>query len=124
MEVLGAEALEEAFEELADGLVEDQYEVGTDLDYGGYLEVGTSRHPPYPWLGPAIAHIGSMPIEEALGLTDDPEDLLETIAQLTAEQARINVSAGSRSGRSPGTHPAHPQVQSGDLRDSIQYMEK
>ena len=28
--------------------------VGTKVDYGLYLEFGTSRMPPYPWLFPAV----------------------------------------------------------------------
>lgn len=29
-------------------------EIGTNVEYSKYLEFGTSRHPPYPWLYPAI----------------------------------------------------------------------
>ena len=29
-------------------------EIGTNVDYGKDLEFGTSRHPPYPWLFPAV----------------------------------------------------------------------
>ena len=28
--------------------------IGTNVDYGKSLEFGTSRHPPYPWLFPAV----------------------------------------------------------------------
>jgi len=28
--------------------------VGTNVEYGKPLEFGTSRHPPYPWLYPAV----------------------------------------------------------------------
>jgi len=28
--------------------------VGTNVEYGKYLEFGTSRMPPYPWLFPAV----------------------------------------------------------------------
>ena len=31
-----------------------QVEIGTNVDYGEYLEFGTSRMPPYPWLFPAV----------------------------------------------------------------------
>ena len=29
-------------------------EIGTNVEYGKYLEFGTSRMPPYPWLFPAV----------------------------------------------------------------------
>ncbi len=29
-------------------------EIGTNVYYGIYLEFGTTRHPPYPWLFPAV----------------------------------------------------------------------
>jgi hypothetical protein len=28
--------------------------IGTNVVYGKYLEFGTSHHPPYPWLFPAV----------------------------------------------------------------------
>ena len=28
--------------------------IGTNVEYGKYLEFGTSHHPPYPWLFPAV----------------------------------------------------------------------
>ena len=28
--------------------------IGTNVYYGKYLEFGTSHHPPYPWLFPAV----------------------------------------------------------------------
>ncbi len=33
---------------------EGQVEIGTNVEYGKYLELGTSRMPPYPWLFPAV----------------------------------------------------------------------
>ena len=29
-------------------------EIGTNIIYGKYLEFGTSKHSPYPWLFPAV----------------------------------------------------------------------
>ena len=31
-----------------------EVEIGTNVVYGKYLEFGTSRMPPYPWLFPAV----------------------------------------------------------------------
>jgi hypothetical protein len=31
-----------------------EVEIGTNVYYGKYLEFGTSHHPPYPWLFPAV----------------------------------------------------------------------
>lgn len=31
-----------------------QVEIGTNVYYGKYLEFGTSKMPPYPWLFPAV----------------------------------------------------------------------
>lgn len=33
---------------------EGQVEIGTNIKYGKYLEHGTSKMPPYPWLFPAV----------------------------------------------------------------------
>mgnify|MGYP001577525420 CR=1 FL=1 len=35
---------------VGDGYVE----IGSNVEYGKYLEYGTSRMPPYPWLFPAV----------------------------------------------------------------------
>jgi len=35
---------------VGDGYVE----IGTNVYYGKYLELGTVHHPPYPWLYPAV----------------------------------------------------------------------
>jgi len=32
----------------------DKVEIGTNVVYGKYLELGTVNHPPYPWLFPAV----------------------------------------------------------------------
>ena len=32
----------------------DSVKIGTNVIYGKYLEFGTSRMPPYPWLFPAV----------------------------------------------------------------------
>jgi phage gpG-like protein len=39
---------------LAIDQVEDGFAVGTDVDYGAFLEFGTRRMPQMPWLGPAL----------------------------------------------------------------------
>ena len=31
-----------------------EVEIGTNVDYGRYLELGTVNHPPYPWLFVAV----------------------------------------------------------------------
>jgi HK97 gp10 family phage protein len=33
---------------------QDSVSIGTNVYYGKYLEFGTSRMPPYPWLFPAV----------------------------------------------------------------------
>lgn len=53
--VAGLNALRNAFNALSSDLAPSEaYAVGSPFEYGEYLEMGTSRMPPYPWLGPAV----------------------------------------------------------------------
>lgn len=53
--IQGLKALKSAFTNLPKELGgEQKYAVGTPLNYGKFLEDGTSRMPAYPWLQPAV----------------------------------------------------------------------
>lgn len=106
----GLNALKGAFDEMADQLEpEGGYAVGTPVDYGRYLEEGTSRMPPYPWLQPSTDEMvrNGGKIAEQAGTTNE----LLRIAALEIEanaRARLE-STGSR-----------PYPQTGTLAGSIE----
>lgn len=51
----GLREIKEAFDSLPSDLGGDEkYAVGTPLNYGAFLEDGTSRMPAYPWMQPAV----------------------------------------------------------------------
>lgn len=53
--IQGLQALKSAFEELPETMGgEEAWYFGSPLYYTEFLENGTSRMPPYPWLQPAV----------------------------------------------------------------------
>jgi hypothetical protein len=50
---------------------------------------------------------------------DDVDDVVESVAIALAEKMGINVAAQATGGRSPGTHPLHPKIRTGNLVRSI-----
>ncbi|ELY91471.1 hypothetical protein [Natrialba taiwanensis] len=53
--IAGLNALKNAFDNMSEQVTPiDAYAVGSPIKYGPFLEEGTSRMPPYPWLQPAV----------------------------------------------------------------------
>jgi len=101
----------------ADGIV---YVTGTNVEYSVYLETGTENMEPYPFLFPAMRDVArSWEKYGDVESIDSMEALVKAIAFDIEAQAKKNVRAAAGTGRSPGTHPAHPKVQTGNLIGSI-----
>lgn len=90
--------LREAKEALGNDVV---WTVGTPMDRGLYQEVGTSFHPPQPWLRPA-ANSGRRRMETILSKHDDFDDGMEALAMYVRDEAKKNAP-----------------VRTGELRESI-----
>jgi len=86
-----------------------------------------SGHPPYPWFMPAIREFQANPQRFVLDNTGfnsfeeipNGETLVRSVANALETKMTANVSARSGGDRSPGTHPDHPQRDSGQLAASI-----
>jgi hypothetical protein len=85
-----------------------------------------SGHPPYPFFKPAIREFKATPESfiiantefESINAISDVNELVQSVAFALESQMKRNATAGA-SDRSVGTHPDHPQVQSGNLRARI-----
>ena len=125
----------DGFQTAIDGLrdLEDEwgdapvYVTGTNVEYGVFLERGTSKMPAYPWFRPAIREFKRSPEafirknskDKGIDDIDSAEELIRTIAFCFERQLKENVSAERGTGRSPGTHPEHPTRQSSTLVNSL-----
>jgi len=117
----------EAIEDIKPTIAETEvWRVSATAPYAPYLERGTRHHPPYPFFKPAIRAFQAAPrtyvhktIGKDIDRMDDVGNVVEAIAEGLALQMRINVAAQRLSGRSPGTHPLHPKIRTGQLQDSI-----
>jgi len=104
------------------------YIVGSNVEYGVFLEFGTEDMPPYPWFRPAIRELKANPESFILSNTDfssiddidSTDELITTVAAALENQMTNNVNAQKSVDRSPGTHPEHPQRDTGNLTASIQ----
>jgi len=102
------------------------YAVGTNVEYSIYLEMGTRNMPPYPFFMPAVREFQANPESFILGRTeygsideiDSTQEMVKAVASALQSQIQINATAQA-SGRSPGTAPDNPQVDTGNLRASI-----
>lgn len=87
---------------------ESAYAVGTTQKHGRWLEEGTSRMPPYPWLGPATASV----VRRSGGILDQADTadafIATVAAEIEREATKITESTDQR-----------PYRQSGDLSGSI-----
>jgi len=101
--------------------------VGTNVEYGVYLEMGTRDMPPYPWFRPAIREFRANPEDFITDNTGYPsvdeipstDALVKAVATALQTQMEKNVNAQKATDRSPGTHPEHPRRQDGNLTGDI-----
>lgn len=142
--------LEERYGEASARVVNSGAEYSVQLEYGrGPIEAksadalrfenddgeviyrtSVSGHPPYPFFYPAVREFQAAPEAfilrnsglDSLEALQSTDDLVEAIASALQSQMRANANA-NRSGRSPGTHPEHPEVQTGNLVAQIQVFE-
>jgi len=125
------DGLEETKAQL-DALLEDVdsdavFQVSSGAEYSVFLEFGTEDMPPYPFFRPALREFRANPEAfltkntqfNGLGEIDDGDELVQAIALALESQIKTNATA-SATDRSPGTDPGHPQVDTGNLRASIQ----
>lgn len=125
----GADNLTRKFAEVKQRGEGDRVDVvGTNVEYGIYLEMGTEDMPPYPWFRPAIREFKANPERFILDNTGyssidnipSANHLIGAVSSALERQMKNNVSADRSADRSPGTHPEHPKVDTGNLRASIQ----
>lgn len=98
------------------------FEIHNDAEYAPYLEYGTRKMPPYPFFRPAINEYMAGPNalvrkQQGVGLSDAStvDELVYLLTVSLNQQVQANLRADKASGRSPGTHPDHPQVETGNL---------
>lgn len=95
---------------LKDAGEESTWVVGTHIEYAVYLEFGTSRMPPYPFLRPAAEYVMS-------NQADAIADNAETVDQLVGRLA-LAIESRAKHYASTGVPPG-PDVDTGTLRGSI-----
>lgn len=125
--LVGFSSTMRAFDQLLDQVGgEVVYVVGTNVKYGVFLELGTSKMQAYPWARPAVEEFKNDPegfIDKHTDTNIDgigsSEALVSTVALALERRMKQNASAGRESNRSPGTHPDHPQRQTPNLVPSI-----
>lgn len=110
-------------------IIADEGYLKFEVDGETIFRKSVSGHPPYPWFRPAVnefianpdAFIAKNTELDSLTGVSSAEELLQTIAFALQSQMRANASAQSHAvSRSPGTHPEHPQRDSGNLVARIQ----
>lgn len=109
--IAGYSATLAQLEDLADQWGGDAtWAVGTNVEYGLYLETGTSKMPPYPWLGPAIDDVvSSGKADRIADRADSAEEVVKGIAQAIEQSARERTMSTSE----------RPYPQTGNLASSI-----
>jgi len=96
-----------------------------ETDSGTIFRKSVSGHPPYPFFRPAIREARNNMealVQRHQGLRfedfETADALILAIAESLREQMQNNVRAQG-SNRSPGTHPMHPQVETGNLLNGL-----
>jgi len=104
------------------------FTVGSNVEYGVYLEFGTRDMPPYPWFRPAILEFEANPQDFVIENTNfnsiqeipNGDTLVRAVSNALENKMTDNVNAQKAVDRSPGTNPEHPRRQDGNLTASIQ----
>lgn len=105
--------------------VDSDTAIPIETEDGLIFRQSVSGHPPYPFFRPALREFEANPkpfVAENTGESLDNAvtmaDAIEMVALSLETQIKLNATAQA-SGRSPGTHPDHPQVVTGNLRNGI-----
>lgn len=118
----------DAFRRVREGYGDDsKWVVGVGVEYGAFLEFGTSRMQAYPFLFPAARDVMRRQFDDLEQRAHDQEKptewLVQELALAIENQAKVNADANQEQfagQRSPGTHPSHPAIDFGFLVDSIE----
>lgn len=97
-----------------------------ETDSGTIFRKRVSGHPPYPFFRPAVreaqldlAVLLRKTIQKTPDMASSTDEFVKWVALGLETQMKRNVTAQA-TGRSPGTHPEHPKVQTNNLRSRIQ----
>lgn len=120
-------AVRQRVRELKDDYADNPvFSVGTNVEYAVYLEFGTRDMPPYPFFRPAVWELKANPeaflskhTDSAISDIDSTDEMVQTVA-LALERAITQNANANAPDRSPGTHPDHPEIDTGTLVNSIQ----
>ncbi len=126
LDISGHRQIQEELDELEDDWSDSpEFVIENTAEYAHYLELGTRYMPPYPYFGPAINEYMADPnalVRKNQGVdlssAETVDELLLLIVTSINQQIQANLRAAASSGRSPGVHPEHPKVQTGNLLNS------
>lgn len=112
----GVEDTRSTFETAKDWAGGDaRWVVGTHVEYAVYLEFGTSKMPPYPFLRPAVEYVMSNKADAIADQANSVDDVIAGIALAIERRAKHYATTGN---------PPGPDVQTDTLRSSIRAEEK
>jgi len=122
----GLESVQAELDATLDRIETDaKFEVGAGAEYAVFLEFGTEDMPPYPFFRPALRELDANAdafiarhTATTVGEIDDADTLVPTLA-FALERAITQNANANATGRSPGTDPEHPTVDTGNLVNSI-----
>lgn len=109
-DVVGVRSLVSDFDAMKDAAVESTWVVGTNVRYSVYLEFGTSRMPPYPFMRPAVEYVMRNQADAIADHSESVAALVKRLALAIERRAKHYASSGV---------PPGPDVQTGTLRGSI-----
>lgn len=111
IEVRGVDDLLSDFKSATDVVGGDpMWVVGTHVEYAVYLEFGTSKMPPYPFLRPAVEYVMTNEANAIADNADSVDAVVGGIALAIERHAKRYATTGV---------PPGPDVQTGNLRSSI-----
>lgn len=111
VEMDGAKQVTSTFDAAIDAAMnEPAWVVGTNVEYAVYLEHGTSRMQPYPFLGPAVEYVMANEADGIADSADSIDGLIGGIALAIERRAKHYASSGV---------PPGPDVDTGTLKSSI-----
>lgn len=128
LSIVGVDEALSAFNDVKEAYGQDSHwVVGVGMEYGAYLEFGTSKMQAYPFLFPAARDVMGNQFQDieqrALDQDKPMAYIVQELALAIENQAKVNADANQAAfdgQRSPGTHPDHPAIDKGFLVGSIE----